>query len=87
MSGTVEVEFIVAPTGRVSECKVTRSSGNASLDETTCRLIVQRFRYRPARDSRGKPTFAMIGGEHVWETEQLPDRVVDAEPVEDEPRR
>ena len=33
--GTVYLRFVVAPSGRVSHCSVTRSSGNRALDETT----------------------------------------------------
>jgi protein TonB len=66
-TGTVYLRFVVAPTGRVSECQVTRSSGSRDLDSTTCRLIVQRFRYRPARDGYGNPVAETIRGEHVWE--------------------
>jgi len=65
--GTVYLRFIVAPSGRVSDCRVTRSSGSRALDETTCRLIVQRFRYRPARDEYGRPIPEEVRGKHVWE--------------------
>jgi periplasmic protein TonB len=65
--GTVFLRFVVAPTGRVSDCRVTRSSGRADLDATTCRLIRQRFVYRPARDIGGRPIAEVIEGEHVWE--------------------
>jgi protein TonB len=63
----VYLRFVVAPTGRVSECSVTRSSGNRLLDDTTCRLIQRRLRYRPARDAYGRPVAETIRGEHVWE--------------------
>jgi len=66
-SGTVGLRFVVAPSGRVSQCSVTRSSGSAALDETTCRLIRSRFRYRPARDYTGRPVADTIRGEHEWE--------------------
>ena len=66
-SGIVYLRFTVAPSGRVSDCAVTRSSGRADLDSTTCRLIVQRFRYRPARDASGKPVPYVIRGEQDWE--------------------
>lgn len=66
-SGIVHLSFTVAPTGRVSACRVTRSSGSRALDETTCRLIMQRFRYRPARDGAGRPVADTVRGEHVWE--------------------
>ena len=54
IEGTVSVRFIVDTDGRATGCGVTRSSGHAALDETTCRLIEQRFRYRPARDGQGR---------------------------------
>ena len=65
--GVVYLRFVVAPDGRVSRCDVTRSSGHPELDATTCRLILQRFRYRPARDAYGNPVSEVIRGEHVWE--------------------
>ena len=55
VEGTVSVRFTVEPDGGTSGCRITRSSGSAELDETTCRLIELRFRYRPARDSEGRP--------------------------------
>jgi protein TonB len=53
--GTVRFRVDISPEGRVSACTVTASSGSAILDETTCRLIQQRLRFRPARDREGKP--------------------------------
>jgi protein TonB len=82
IGGTVRLRFTVAANGRVSDCAVTRSSGNAALDSTTCRLIVARFRYRPARDGEGRPTASVIRGEHVWEVGPEPPPV-DVEPEEE----
>ena len=83
-SGTVYVRFVVAPTGRVSSCTVTRSSGSRALDDTTCRLITQRFRYRPARDGAGKPVADTIRGEHVWELGPEPPPIeIEPEEVEE----
>ncbi|HEX8214204.1 MAG TPA: TonB family protein [Allosphingosinicella sp.] len=53
--GTVYVRYTVDVDGRVRGCTVTRSSGHPGVDAATCRLIEQRFRYRPARDSAGRP--------------------------------
>src|SRR3546814_17429600 len=41
--GEVEVRFTVQPTGRATGCRITRSSGDASLDATTCRLIEEQI--------------------------------------------
>lgn len=65
-SGTVYLRFVVGADGRVTRCTVTRSSGNAALDQTTCRLIMERFRYRPSRDAQGRPYPDVVTGEHVW---------------------
>jgi len=72
VGGTVYIRFVVAPDGRVDECQVTRSSGSRDLDDTTCRLIVQRFRYRPARDAYGNRIAETIRGQHVWEVAPEP---------------
>jgi protein TonB len=72
VGGTVHLRFVVAPTGRVSDCRVTRSSGSAELDSTTCRLIMRRFRYRPARDGLGRPIAETVVGQHDWEVEPEP---------------
>lgn len=65
-SGTVEIRYLVQVDGRVGDCEVTRSSGNAALDATTCRLIEQRFRFRPSRDARGRAVPALIAESHEW---------------------
>ncbi len=71
-SGTVQVRYFVNVDGRVSGCVVTRSSGNAALDETTCRLIEQRYRYDPSRDADGRPVRSIIVVNQDWVLERLP---------------
>lgn len=67
--GTVLIRYMVGVDGRPSGCTITQSSGNRDLDETTCRLIEQRFRYEPARDAEGRPVPDMQAGRHIWWTE------------------
>ncbi|UVO52190.1 energy transducer TonB [Sphingomonas sp. SUN019] len=71
-SGTVEVRYVVATDGRVPECSVVRSSGSAILDETTCRLIRERFRFKPSRDVSGRPVASVIVQNHIWTVERDP---------------
>src|SRR4051794_16649574 len=66
IGGIVGISFRVEPTGLVSRCTVTRSSGVPELDALTCRLIVQRFRYRPSTDRYGRPIADTVDGEHEW---------------------
>ena len=56
--GTVGFVVTVAPSGRVSDCSITRSSGYSSLDIGTCRLARRRLRFNPARDPEGRPVAA-----------------------------
>lgn len=65
--GSVGLRFVVGTNGRVTSCNVTHSSGSRALDNTTCSLIMERFRYRPAADRNGRPIPQTVTGEHVWE--------------------
>jgi protein TonB len=66
IGGRVGVLFTVEPNGRVGRCTVTRSSGVSELDVLTCRLIQQRFVYRPSTDRYGRPIEDEVEGEHDW---------------------
>jgi protein TonB len=68
IGGRVEFRFTVGVTGRVTGCTITRSSGNAELDATTCRVVMQRFRYRPATNAAGYAIPAEVEGDHLWTT-------------------
>jgi protein TonB len=63
---TVEVLYWVEPDGRASDCRAERSSGYPVLDALACRLIVERFRFRPAKDKRGRPVRAGVIENHTW---------------------
>ena len=71
--GTVSVRFLVWTDGRVRDCEVERSSGNRTLDDTTCRLIRERYRYDPSRDALGRPVPAWILENHSWVIEAAPE--------------
>jgi len=62
----VRVIFTVLASGSVTGCRVDRSSGYPSIDSLTCRLIEQRFRYRPARDRDGRAVRSMVRETHTW---------------------
>ncbi|MBW8784485.1 MAG: TonB family protein [Novosphingobium sp.] len=62
----VGVRYKVDAEGHVSDCGVDQSSGSAALDALTCRLIEQRFRFRPARDEAGRPVDSIIVESHTW---------------------
>lgn len=64
--GEVEVRFTIEANGRVSGCNVTRSSGDESLDRTTCALIEDRFRFKPATNAAGEPVKSQYGWRQSW---------------------
>ena len=64
---TVSVRYHVEPNGRVTGCRVTRSSGNPQLDANTCAAIERRFRYHPSRDPDGRPVRAIMVANHTWD--------------------
>jgi protein TonB len=66
IGGRVQFTFTVEPNGRVGRCTVTRSSGVPQLDALTCRLVQQRFVYRPSTDRYGRPIEDEVDGEHDW---------------------
>jgi protein TonB len=80
VSGTVAVRYRVGVDGRVSDCRITHSSGSGMLDELTCQLIEQRFRFRPARDGEGHPVPSVIIENHSW---IIPAAVPEGEPPQE----
>ncbi len=56
--GTTWADVVVGTNGRVTSCRITRPSGIPQFDAKTCQILLQRFRYRPARDTAGKPIAA-----------------------------
>ena len=53
--GTVQARLTVAPSGRVSNCAIIRSSGFPILDQTTCSILSKRALFAPPRDANGQP--------------------------------
>lgn len=65
-SGTVVISIRVRADGSVDRCRTIRSSGYAAIDTATCRLVVQRFRFRPARDASGRPIDYQLNTDFTW---------------------
>jgi protein TonB len=66
VGGSVGVVFRVEVNGRTSRCRALRSSGIPELDTLTCRLIEQRFRFRPSTNSFGRPIADEVEYDHEW---------------------
>jgi len=54
-NGRVFVAVRVQLDGRATDCKVNRSSGSPGIDADTCRLVMAKVRFTPARDENGRP--------------------------------
>jgi TonB family protein len=55
MQGTVVADLWISEKGKPSRCQIVRSSGYELLDDTTCKILLWRARFTPARDAFGKP--------------------------------
>ncbi|MEG3179874.1 energy transducer TonB [Sphingomonas sp. LT1P40] len=66
IGGLVTVLYVVEVNGRVPECEVLKSSGTPRLDALTCRLIRERFKFRPSKDGRGRAVPSRIQENHEW---------------------
>ncbi|HEY0112349.1 MAG TPA: TonB family protein [Allosphingosinicella sp.] len=64
--GTTRFRLEVGSDGRVTDCTVTGSSGSSALDAVTCRLMKQRARFTPARDSSGNVTSGSMSSSIRW---------------------
>jgi protein TonB len=53
--GYVTISFTVGIDGRMTDCKVVRSSGYARLDAVPCKVLPKRARFKPAKDAMGAP--------------------------------
>jgi len=66
IGGRVSVLLEVGVNGRVTRCSIERSSGVPELDALTCRLMEQRFRFRPSTDRYGRPIADEVEWDHDW---------------------
>lgn len=66
VQGLVVARLMVGTKGRVTACRIRSSSGSEALDAATCRIILKRFRFTPARDSSGAPTTDTVEWEQAW---------------------
>lgn len=68
--GVVSVRYFVTSEGKARDCRITRSSGSRVLDVTTCRLIEERFRFRPSLGPDGRAVGSYIVQDHYWFTNE-----------------
>jgi protein TonB len=54
-SGVAKADLTITPEGRVSACTIVQSTGHKLLDDFTCKVLMMRARFTPAKDKDGKP--------------------------------
>ncbi|HWH17872.1 MAG TPA: energy transducer TonB [Allosphingosinicella sp.] len=64
--GSATFRLTIDPSGRVSGCDITSSTGSSALDSATCRVLRSRARFTPARDTEGNPTSDTYTGRITW---------------------
>lgn len=65
-AGTVSYRATIGINGRLSDCRIVRTSGNAALDAATCALALRHVRFRPARDEKGRKVTDSALFEQEW---------------------
>lgn len=67
LTGTARFRLEIAASGKVTDCRVTGSTGHAELDQATCALVTRRARFEPARGTSGEPVAGSYAGAVQWE--------------------
>ncbi|HKY82701.1 MAG TPA: energy transducer TonB [Sphingobium sp.] len=63
----IGVRYAIGPSGHVDQCEVIERSGYAEVDAMTCRIIVERYRFRPARDPEGYAVSEVREEDYRWQ--------------------
>ena len=72
--GTSGFRLTIGADGLPERCEITSSSGHPDLDTTTCRLVMERARFRPGRDENNKRVGGTYSNRIRW---QIPDNYID----------
>lgn len=62
----VVVKLFIEADGLAEECILTNASGDSALDDQTCRLLIRRGRFEPARGPSGLPVASWLPQTIVW---------------------
>jgi TonB family protein len=75
-SGTVAFTLEVNKWGSVADCMITVSSGDAELDEATCRNVAVRARFYPATDKDSKSITGKYSNRVRWQVPSYVDKPI-----------
>ena len=67
IQGVTSFRLEVGTDGKPTGCTVTGSSGSGLLDDTTCRLVMRRAKFQPAKDTEGNPIVSSYTSRTRWQ--------------------
>jgi protein TonB len=56
----------ISESGRVTECSVLQTTGDAQVDQALCSLMIRQSRWAPARDREGRPISVRVRYTATW---------------------
>ncbi len=65
LAGKVRFRLAIDPQGRVTDCEILQSAAPV-LDAATCRVLVKRARFEPARGSSGQAAASTYESQITW---------------------
>ncbi len=72
--GTTEVQLNIGSDGLLYNCSIAKSAGIALLDERTCEIFQERFKFAPALDATGAPVASVYVRRIRWVVQSPPIR-------------
>lgn len=66
--GTINFLLLVDAVGKVTDCRVLRTSGFVELDQHACAILLVRAKFHPARDAAGAAVAGIYKGSFTWKT-------------------
>jgi TonB family protein len=70
--GRAMMRITVTTEGHAADCAVVATSGDPALDQRSCRVVMLRARFRPARDAAGERVRIPAIYSVTWRTPQRP---------------
>lgn len=64
--GFAHMRLTIASTGRVTDCRIFQSTGNPAVDQALCGVMINRSRWAPGRDLRGRPITLDVPYTATW---------------------
>ena len=65
-TGTVAYAVAVDAAGAATGCSIDESSGSPDLDKATCQLVMERAKFRPAKNDEGKAVAGTFRSRMRW---------------------